>query len=66
LYLYFVPIPIPGILFAIAYLVYSAWHSRSGGDGVNHDAHFFGAVYGAMFTFAFEPARVERTIKSFF
>lgn len=66
LYLMFLPIPVPGIVFALAYLAYSAWHSRSASDGVNHDAHFFGAVYGAMFTFAFEPARVERTIKSFF
>lgn len=66
LYLMFLPIPVPGIVFAIAYLVYSAWHSRGPSDGVNHDAHFFGAAYGAMFTFVFEPARVERTIKSFF
>ena len=66
LYLMFLPIPVPGIVFGIAYLAYSAWLSRSASDGVNHDAHFFGAVYGAMFTFAFEPARVERTIKSFF
>lgn len=66
LYLYFVPIPVPGFVFALAYLAYSFWHSRGNSDGVNHDAHFFGAVYGAMFTFAFEPARVERTVKSFF
>jgi membrane associated rhomboid family serine protease len=66
MYLMFVPIPVPGIVFALVYLVYSAWHSRTASDGVNHDAHFFGAVYGAMFTYAFEPARVERTIKSFF
>jgi membrane associated rhomboid family serine protease len=66
MYLMFVPIPVPGIVFALVYLVYSAWHSRTASDGVNHDAHFFGAVYGAMFTYAFEPARVERTIKNFF
>lgn len=66
MYLFFVPIPVPGFVFAVVYLIYSAWHSRTASDGVNHDAHFFGAVYGAMFTYAFEPARVERTIKSFF
>lgn len=66
LYLMFLPIPVPGIVFAIAYLIYSAWQSHKASDGVNHDAHFFGALYGAMFTFAFEPARVEKTIKSFF
>lgn len=66
LYLMYLPIPVPGIVFAVVYLIYSAWHSRTAGDGVNHDAHFFGAVYGAMFTYAFEPVRVERTIRSFF
>jgi membrane associated rhomboid family serine protease len=66
MFLMFLPIPVPGIVFALAYLVYSFWHSRTASDGVNHDAHFFGALYGAMFTYAFEPARVERTIKSFF
>lgn len=66
MYLMFIPIPIPGVVFAVAYLIYCMWYSREANDGVNHDAHLFGAVYGAMFTFAFEPARVERTIKSFF
>jgi membrane associated rhomboid family serine protease len=66
LMLMFLPIPVPGIVFAIAYLAYSAWHSYTAGDDINHDAHFSGALYGAMLTFAFEPARVERTIKSFF
>ncbi len=65
LYLMFFPMPLPGIVFALGYLAYSAWHSYRAGDGVNHDAHFSGAIYGAMLTFAFEPARVERTIRGF-
>jgi len=66
LYVMFIPIPVPGILFAVGYLVYSVWHARRGGDNVNHDAHFFGAIYGALFTYVFEPTRVENTLKSFF
>jgi membrane associated rhomboid family serine protease len=66
LQLMFLPIPVPGIVFAVAYLAYSAWHSYNAGDDINHDAHFSGAVYGALLTFAFEPARVERTLRSFF
>jgi len=62
----FLPIPVPGILFAIGYLAYSAWHSYRMNDDINHDAHFSGAVYGALLTFAFEPTRVEKTLKSFF
>lgn len=66
LYLMFLPIPVPGIVFAIGYLAYSAWQARGGRDDVNHIAHFAGAFYGALLTFAFEPARVERTLRTFF
>lgn len=62
----FVPIAVPGWMYGIFYLGYSAWHSWRSRDGVNHDAHFSGAVYGALLTFLFEPARVERTIRQIF
>ena len=48
-------IPVPAIIAAIAYLVYSAYMSRKGGDYVNHDAHFYGAVFGFFFTLIFAP-----------
>jgi membrane associated rhomboid family serine protease len=60
----FVPIPVPGLVFAAAYLAYSAWSSYGARDGVNHGAHFSGAVHGALLTYLFEPARVERTIRA--
>ncbi len=46
---FFAVIPIPGILFAILYLVYSSYMSRRNRDNINHDAHFLGAVYGFVF-----------------
>jgi membrane associated rhomboid family serine protease len=48
LYLYGI-IGIPGIIFGVLYLVYSQYMSRRGGDNINHDAHFLGAVYGFVF-----------------
>jgi membrane associated rhomboid family serine protease len=66
LQLLFLPIPIPGLIYALLYLAYSVWHSYRSTDGINHDAHFSGAIYGALFTYLFEPARVERTLKQFF
>ncbi len=48
LYLYGM-LGIPGIIFAVLYLVYSQYMSRRGGDNVNHDAHFLGAVFGFVF-----------------
>ena len=64
--LMFLPIPVPGLVFAFAYLAYSIWHSYDSGDGINHDAHLSGAIYGALLTYLFEPARVERALKTLF
>ncbi len=66
LMLLFLPIPVPGFVYAVGYLAYSAWHSYRGQRGVNHDAHFSGAVYGSLLTFFLEPARVERTLRGLF
>lgn len=42
-------LPIPGIVFAILYLVYSYQMSNKQKDNVAHDAHFLGALYGFVF-----------------
>jgi membrane associated rhomboid family serine protease len=46
---FFGAIPIPGIIFAVIYLVYSSYMSRRGKDNINHEAHFAGAVFGFVF-----------------
>jgi membrane associated rhomboid family serine protease len=46
---FFAVLPIPGIVFAILYLVYSSYMGRKNRDNINHDAHFLGAVYGFVF-----------------
>jgi membrane associated rhomboid family serine protease len=62
----FLPIPVPGYVYALGYLAYSAYASYRARDGVNHDAHFAGAIYGALLTFGLEPTRVMRTVQTFF
>lgn len=63
----FVPgLHIPGWLYGVLYVAYSAYHSWRSRDGINHDAHFSGAVFGALLTFVFEPSRVQRTLQSLF
>jgi len=64
MYLMFVPIPVPGWLFALAYLAYSAYSSRRGGDNINHDAHFTGALYGVALTVALAPDLAERGLRA--
>ena len=52
---YFYFFPMPGILMGVLYLVYSWYMARQGGDNINHDAHFYGALYGVLFTFLIRP-----------
>lgn len=47
--LFFIPIPIPGFIFAPLYLIVSALLERKGGSNINHSAHIFGALYGLAF-----------------
>lgn len=61
--LFFLPIGVPGFVYGLGYLAYSAYSSHRARDGVNHDAHFAGAIYGALLTFAFEPERVTRAVQ---
>jgi len=63
--LFFLPIRIPGVVFAAAYLAYSIWHSRGSDDNINHDAHFSGAAYGALLTYLLEPSRVTKSVRVF-
>lgn len=42
-------IPVPGIIFAVLYIIYSQYMSRRGGDNIGHDAHLLGAVFGFVF-----------------
>ncbi|HVY73510.1 MAG TPA: rhomboid family intramembrane serine protease [Puia sp.] len=53
IYVFF--IPVPAIIYAVLFLVYSAYMSRKGGDHINHDAHFYGALFGILFTIAVHP-----------
>ena len=46
----FLPFAIPGILFGILYLFFEWWSGQRGMTNINHDAHFWGAIYGFLFT----------------
>jgi membrane associated rhomboid family serine protease len=48
-------IPIPALLFAVGYVVYSTYMSKKGGDNIGHDAHLWGAAYGLVFPIVFKP-----------
>ena len=56
IYLFPIPFPIPSIIFGVLYLVYSAVMARRGKGNIGHNAHFWGAIYGIVFTLALKPA----------
>jgi membrane associated rhomboid family serine protease len=49
-FIFFIPIPIPGFIFAPLYLLISAWMDKKGTGNINHSAHIWGAIYGLAFT----------------
>lgn len=49
IYIFFIPIGIPGFIFGPLYLFISAYMANRGGDSINHSAHIWGAIYGVAF-----------------
>ena len=45
----FLPIPIPGYIFALIYLVFSWYMAKRGGDNIGHSAHLYGALFGVLY-----------------
>ncbi|MBR7026245.1 MAG: rhomboid family intramembrane serine protease [Bacteroidales bacterium] len=55
IYIFFIPIPIPGYIFAPLYLLYCWYMARRNIDNIGHSAHFWGAVYGFIFPLVCRP-----------
>jgi membrane associated rhomboid family serine protease len=62
LYLYFA-LPIKGFIFGALYLIYSYYSSKRSYDNVNHDAHLWGAIFGAVFCIVLEPSALPNFIE---
>jgi membrane associated rhomboid family serine protease len=58
LYLYFA-IPIKGFIFAALYIIYSYISSKRSRDGINHDAHLYGALFGVLFCIVLYPDSIR-------
>lgn len=52
---FFGMIPMPGIVFAVLYLIYSWLMSSRSKDNIAHDTHFFGALYGFLLPILLNP-----------
>ena len=59
-------LPMPMIVFAICYIIFSAWASRSGiRDGVGHAAHLGGALAGIAIVCVFWPEAPQAAWRQF-
>ncbi len=56
IYLFFIPIGIPAVLFGVLYIAISAYAAKQGRGGVAHEAHIGGALGGVLLTLLLYPA----------
>jgi len=52
-------VPLPAIVYAVAYVAYTFYMERHGKDNINHSAHLWGAAYGVAFTVVMEPRTIS-------
>ena len=64
LYILPLPVPIPAPLFAVGYLAFSWYSSRTKRGNINHDAHIFGALTGLAFVLVTDPTRFMAVVRS--
>jgi membrane associated rhomboid family serine protease len=64
LYILPLPVPIPAPLFAVGYLAFSWYSSRTKRGHINHDAHIFGALTGLAFVLVTDPTRFMEVVRS--
>ena len=55
IYIYLIPIPVPGYIFAPLYLLYCWYMAKRNMDNIGHTAHFWGAVYVMLFPIICKP-----------
>jgi membrane associated rhomboid family serine protease len=49
-------IQIPAIIMTIGFLAYSSWAGKNDRGGrIDHSAHFYGAIFGFLFTIVLKP-----------
>ncbi|TVP50096.1 MAG: rhomboid family intramembrane serine protease [Mongoliibacter sp.] len=46
---------LPGFALGILFLIYSVVKAKKGDDGINHDAHLYGALFGIVFILIMSP-----------
>lgn len=56
---FFMVLPVPALLFGVLYLVYCQAMAKRGGGNINHNAHFYGAIFGLIFPLLLRPSLIQ-------
>lgn len=62
--LLFVPIPLPAPVFGLLYLLYCRYAAKHSRDNVAHDVHYWGSVFGILFTIIVLPSSVAQFMEA--
>ncbi len=54
-----IPFPIPAIVYGVLFLIYTSYAWRKANDGINHQAHFYGALSGVLITIILYPQVIQ-------
>ncbi|MFZ3576174.1 rhomboid family intramembrane serine protease [Tenacibaculum finnmarkense] len=54
-----IPLPLPGYVFGIGYLLYSIYGMKNQADNVGHSAHLGGAIGGYLLTLLLKPSVIS-------
>lgn len=61
-----IPFHIPAYIFGPLYLAFCVYMARNSNDNIGHAAHFWGAIYGLIFTVIAIPGIVQHFISQVF
>ena len=53
----------PGFILGTLYIVFSYYQGRKANDGINHDAHLYGALFGLVFCAVLYPSSIPNFIE---
>ena len=56
--LLFAVIPVPGIIFGVLYIIYCQYMAKRASDNINHNAHFWGAIFGLAYPILIKPSLI--------
>lgn len=62
IYLFFIPIGIPAVVFGAVFIGYSFWAHNKASDKINHEAHIAGAVTGLLYVMIIVPRGIDHLL----